>query len=334
MLPRLAEAVGSLFGDRLAGAASFARTAAQIALVAAVTLAVVRAALALTSLRYGWETALVVRCPRCRRLVADPDTRACPSGHPVRFPRGAARRESRRRRFHGLRRVVASSRVALPASVAVAAAAGFLVCGVARVEGAVASLAASAAYLFFLAAVTVGALAVAPGSRGPTERAVHAGAAAACLVPAIVLALLARAFEPPRPRAIGSLWSTPTALYVSTGGRRARRVADARSEVEALLVDVRAPAFGIVWRGLDGFRSGERVVRWRGRGGFSARLLSRWGDPLSRRGVLLGRSTETVRLPPNVKVWIVARPGDIRFTTEGSFDRALPRASGPPRRTG
>ena len=94
MLPRLAEAVESLFGGRLAPVAAFARGAASVTLALAIALPLLRAALSFTAFRYGWETALVVRCPRCRRLVADPDVGICPAGHPIRFPPGAARRES------------------------------------------------------------------------------------------------------------------------------------------------------------------------------------------------------------------------------------------------
>lgn len=319
MLPRLAEAIETLFGGRIAPVAGFLRTTAQIALAAAILLPLLKVALSLTAFRYGWETALVVRCPRCRRLVADPEARTCPGGHPVRFPPGAAARESRRRQFHRLRRAARSYRFVLPAAVVFAAAAGFRACGVARVEGSLATISASLAYLFFVAALALAALALSPMRRGAPERLLHAGTAAACLLPALVLALFARAFEPPRPRPIGNLWSTPTALYVSTGGR-ARRVGEPRMEMEALLVDARAPAFGIMWQGLEGFRSGQRVVKWKGRGGFMARLLARWASPLSKRGVFLARSTRIVPLPPNVKVWIVTEPGRIRFTTEGNFD--------------
>lgn len=91
-------------------------------------------------------------------------------------------------------------------------------------------------------------------------------------------------------------------------------------EVEALLVEARAPAFGIVWQGLEGFRSRSRVIKWTGRGGLTARLLSRWASPLSRRGVFLSRSTRMVPLPPNVKIWIVSEPGSIRFTPESDHD--------------
>lgn len=319
MLPRLAEAVESLFGGRLAPVAGFFRGAASVTLAFAIALPVLRAALSFTAFRYGWETGLVVRCPRCRRLVADPDVRTCPSGHPIRFPPGAARRETRRRRFHRLARAAASYRFALPIAIALGAVAGFLACGVSRVEGSLATLTASGGYLFFAAALALAALAASPGPRGVAERVLHAWTAAACLLPAIVLALLGRAFEPPRPRAIGYVWSTPTAFYASTGGR-GRRLGDPQMEIEALLVEAHAPAFGIVWQGLQGFRSRARVIRWTGRGGFTARLLWRFASPLSRRGVFLSRSTRAVPLPPNVKIWIVSEPGRIRFTTEEGHD--------------
>jgi hypothetical protein len=338
MLPRLAEAFESLFGGGLAPAAGFARTTAIIALVAAIAIPLARATLSFTALRYGWETALVVRCPKCRRLAADPEVRTCPAGHPIRFPTGAAGRELRRRRFHRLRRAAAYYRFLLPLAIVLSAILGFHVCGVPRVEGLLATFAASVGYLFFAAALALAALALSAKPRGPTERVLHAGTAVLCLAPAMVLALLARAFEPPRPRPIGHLWSTPTALYLSAGGR-ARRVGDPRMEMEAILVDARAPAFGIVWEGLEGLRSGERVIKWKGRGGRTARLLSRWAGPLSRRGIFLARSTQMVPLPPNVKVWIVSEPGKVRFTTGLELDLtppapAPPRELSPPRRSG
>jgi hypothetical protein len=334
MLPRLAEAVESLFGGGLRPAAAFLRAIAEVVLVAAVVLLLLRTALSFAAFRHGWETALVVRCPRCRRLAADPEARTCPAGHPIRFPAGAAEREKRRRRFHLLRRTAGAYRFLLPLAIALAAVAGFHACGVTRVEGPLATLAAAAAYLFFSAALALAAFALSPRPRGPTERLLHAATAGLCLVPAFVLALLGRGFEPPRARAIGSLWSTPTALYVSPGGR-ARRVGDAAPEVEALLVEARAPAFGVVWQGLEGFRKSSRVVKWRGRGGFIARFLSRWAAPLSRRGVFLARSTRIVPLPPNVRVWIVSAPGTIRFATDGNFDLNPPAPrSAPLPRTG
>jgi hypothetical protein len=199
-------------------------------------------------------------------------------------------------------------------------------------EGPLAGLCASIAYLFFVAALALAALAASPGRRGAPERILLTTIAAGSLLPAIALGLLAGAFEPPRPREIGSVWTTPTALYLSTGGR-ARRVGGPGTEVEALLVEARAPAFGVVWQGLEALRVGGRVIRWRGRGGFTARVLSRWANPLSRRGVFLARSSLTVRLAPNEKVWIVSEPGRIRLSTAGSFD-LRPAPPAPLRRTG
>jgi len=336
MLPRLAEAIETLFGGRLAPAAGFVRTTAVVALVLAIAIPLLRAALSFTAYRYGWETAPVVRCPRCRHLTADPEVRKCPSGHPIRFPAGALERERRRRRFHPFHRAAAAYRIVLPVAIALFAILGFRACGVERVEGSLATFAASVGYLFFAAALAVSALALSARPRGPAERLLHAGTAALCFLPAMVLALLARGFEPPTPRVIGNLWSTPTALYLSTGDR-ARRAGDPRMEMEALLVDARAPAFGVVWEGLEGFRSGERIVKWKGRGGMTARLLARWAGPLSQRGVFLARSTQMVPLPSNVKVWIVSEPGKVRFTTDPKLDLATlsppqpPEPSPPPR---
>lgn len=328
MLARLARAFESFFGGALAPAADLFRGVAQIALVAIVLFAALRAALSFTAYRNGWETALVVRCPRCRRLVADPEAPACPSGHAVRFPRGAAQREERRRRFPRLRRAAAAYPFLVPAATAIAAALGFRACGVARVDGPLATLTASAAYLFFAAAVVLAGLALSPGRRGLAERALLGGTTLSVLVPAFALALLARGFEPPRPRSIGSIWTTPTATYVSTGGR-ARRVGEAAPQGEALLVEARAPAFGIVWQGVKGFEVRGELVKWRGRGGALARFLDRWAAPLSRRGVFLSRSTRTVPLPANRRVWIVSEPGAIRFSEDGGFDLAAPGSTSP-----
>lgn len=326
MLPRLARAIESLFGGGLASAAGFLRGAAQLALVAAVAVPLVRAALAFTAFRYGWETAVVVRCRRCRLLVADPESGTCPNGHAVRFPAMAAAKERWRRRFHRSRRIVASYGFVLPVFLAVASVVAFRASGAARVEGSLAAICASAAFLFFAAALALAGFGLSPRPRGSTDRILHAGIAVLCLGPALVLSLLARGFEPPRPRAIGHVWSTPAALYLSWGGK-ARRVGEAAGHVEAHLVDVRAPAFGIVWQGLTGVRASHRFIPWRGRGGSASRFLERWAASLSRRGVFLSRARRTVPLPANVRVWIVSASGRVRFTPGGDHD--LERASVP-----
>jgi len=242
----------------------------------------------------------------------------------VRFPAGAAAKERWRRRFHRVRRIAASYSFLLPAFLAVASVVLFRTAGVARVEGSLAAICASASFLFFAAALALAGFALTPRPRGAADRVVHAGIALLSLGPALALALLARGFEPPRPRAIGNLWATPTALYLSSGGR-ARRVGEPADHVEAHLVDLRAPAFGIVWQGLTGMDAGPRFIRWRGRGGSTSRFLERWAAPLSRRGVFLARSRRSVPLPANVRVWIVSAPSGIQFTPAGDHDLpALP----------
>ena len=334
MLPRLAQALETLFGEALRPATGLLRTAAVFALAAAVAFSLIRAARALRAFRLGWETAPVVRCPRCRRLVADPELRECPSGHAIRFPRGAAERDSRRRRFPRFYRVTASAAFVVPPLVALLTAAGFRLTRAAQMDGPLASLTASAAFLFLAAALALAGLAFSPRSRSWPERSLLAATSILCLFPALLLSLLARGFEPEKPRAIGHLWSTPTALYVSWGGR-GHRVGEPASEIDAEVVSVRAPALGIVWEGLARFRAAGRVVPWRGRGGFLARFLERWADPLSRRGVFLQKSTRSLFVPPNVRTWIVSEPGKIRFGPEGGFDLApATPALAPLRRNG
>src|SRR6202035_2496440 len=113
------------------------------------------------------------------------------------------------------------------------------------------------------------------------------------------LALMAQWIEPPAREPLGSLWTTPTATYVSAGRGRARRVAGAASDVEAMLVEVRVPALGVVWQGLGGFRVGGAAVLWHGRGGWLARRLEGWAVPLTAHGVWLGRFDQRVPLPAN-----------------------------------
>jgi hypothetical protein len=192
-------------------------------------------------------------------------------------------------------------------------------------EGSLATLTAALAYLFLASAVGLASLALTARPRGFTERALPAAVSVLCLLPAFVLALLARGFEPARPRTIGHIWKTPTALYASSSSdSRGRRVGEPSAEIEAELVDVQAPAFGVVWEGLARFRAGGSVVKWRGEGGTAARLLERWAAPLARRGVFLQRSNQSIFLPPNVRTWIVSEPGKIRFRSGGDFDLTRP----------
>ena len=65
-----------------------------------------------------------------------------------------------------------------------------------------------------------------PPGRSAAARVVAGMLGAVCLPPALVLLFFTRAADPPRPLVIGTLWQTPTALYVSSGDR-ARRESDA-----------------------------------------------------------------------------------------------------------
>src|SRR5713101_8432868 len=98
MIPRLAHALEALFGPSLSTAGAGLSRAALVALIAAITIALVRALLAAAARRYGWERSWIVRCPGCGRLVADPSQTTCPSGHPIRFPPGAAHSSATRGR--------------------------------------------------------------------------------------------------------------------------------------------------------------------------------------------------------------------------------------------
>jgi hypothetical protein len=135
-----------------------------------------------------------------------------------------------------------------------------------------------------------------------------------CLAPALVLALLARAFEPAVERDIGSLWTTPSALYVSSG-RRSRREAPVVDRLDAITVDAWLPGLGTVWAGLEAFHAAGREIPWRGAGGTSARLAGRWLWSSGGTGPVR-RSVQTLRLEPNRRVRILASRERIRFAPE------------------
>jgi len=313
MIPRLAHALEALFGPSLSTAGAGLSRAATVALVAAITIALVRAALALAARRYGWERSWIVRCPGCGKLVADPRQAACPSGHPVRFPPGAARvLESRGRRTR------AAALYAILLSVAVAASA-FLVYMWLRVGNLASPLArvtAACAFFFFLAALYAADFALSARPRGAGARLLHGVVALACLTPFLVLAPLSRAFEPMLGQAEGALWSTPAGIYVSDA--RSRRLFPAAPAIEARLVEARLPALDWQWRGLTGFRLGSSEQPWRGSGGTFARWLDGSADTLRRHGVEVRRSTEEIPLPPNVRVRIVRREQGFAFEPESA----------------
>ncbi|MDQ6893135.1 MAG: hypothetical protein M3167_10695 [Acidobacteriota bacterium] len=177
-----------------------------------------------------------------------------------------------------------------------------------------AALAGCSGYLFFAASLLFAAVALAPSGRSAAARVVAGMLGAVCLPPALVLLFFSRAADPPRPLVIGTLWQTPTALYVASGGR-ARRESDSAAPVEADLVEARSAIFGLSRQGLAGFRSGGHAIPWRGDGGLGSRIAARWPAALSGPLFSVGRSSRPIAMHPNERVWILRGPGGIVFST-------------------
>jgi hypothetical protein len=308
MFPRLAHALEILLGPSLATASATLARAATVALAAVVTIALARAALSIAARRYGWERAWIVRCPGCGGLVADPRQATCAAGHKLRFPPGASRAAD----WRGKRgRALAFYSILLSLAVAAAAFGAHSWLRIGAPGSPLSRLCGAAAYFFFLAALYAGDFALSPRPRGAGARLLHVGLALACLTPFLFLALLSRAFEPGERRVEGTLWATPSGVYISDG--RARRLGPPAAAIQARLVEARLPAIDLEWRGLAGFRVGAEEVPWRGRGGFLARWLERSAESIRGRGILVRRFTEEVPLPPNIPVGIVRLPEGFEF---------------------
>lgn len=303
MLSRFARVVEGVFGSSASSAAALLTTIATILLVAAVALSLARAAFALRAWRHGWEQGVMVRCRRCARLAADPEVPVCPEGHPVRFPLTALRRESLRRRLGRWRRAAMAYPIALSAGLATLAGVAYLGLRVGRLRSPLAEMAASLAFLFCLALLYAAWQALSPDASGWGSRGLHGALAGMLAIPVIFLGSLSRSFEPAEARALGHLWSTPTAVYVSTGGR-AQRVGPAADRVEALIVEARAPAAGVLWQGIKSLRFGEVEIPWKGSGGWTARWLDRFAQEPGQSGLLVRDSVES-GVPPNVRVQIL-----------------------------
>jgi len=311
MIPRLGQALESLFGPSLGSVAVTLARAAAIALGAAVTIALVRAAVALAARRHGWERAWIVRCPACGRLVADPRQPSCPLGHRISFPPGSARAAQGRGRRA---RMAALYSILLSLAVAGAAFAVYLWLGLGGPATPLSRVCAASAYFFFLIALYAADFALSARPRGAGARLLHGLLALACLTPFLALFFLSRALEPASGRIEGKLWATPAGVYVQDG--RARRLGPTATAVEARMVEARLPALEISWQGLTRFRLGALEQPWRGRGGTFARFLDRSAETLRGRGILVRRFSEEVPLPPNLKVRIVRRAEGFRFEPE------------------
>jgi hypothetical protein len=213
---------------------------------------------------------------------------------------------------------VATAALVIAAATVVAAVA----CRIGEAAPPLAAIPAAIGFLFFAGAASAAARAASPAARGRVDRAVSVAAALLLLVPAGVGLALSRGLDPPAPRVIGSLWTTPTALYVAGGVRdtRARREGPPATEVRADVVTAKSLLFGVTWTGIARFSGGGPPFPWRGRGGRLARLLDRFGP--SPGGALLSveRTRVDVATPPNVRVWIFRSPAEVRFTSATRTD--------------
>ncbi|MEO8189387.1 MAG: hypothetical protein ABI682_03515 [Acidobacteriota bacterium] len=320
MIPTAARGLERLFGAALSPAVGALRVAALIALALVVLTALAGLASAVASRRYGWETGTVVRCRRCGRLAADPAQPACPEGHPVRFPSGAARREERRR-AHGNSHLVFSSAAAVAdGAIVVAALVGARAFRIADAAAPpLAAIAGAGGFLFLAGALLAAARAVSPAGHGPIGRVLAAVAGSAALAPALFFLVLTRAADPPAPRTLGSLWRTPAALYVSDGGK-ARRELPAGEPLEAEVVTVASAPLGFSWEGLSHLRAAGQQVPWRGRTGSTARTLERFPGVLGALGFSFSRGWRPVSAPVNERIWIVRGTSGIAFSTVADRD--------------
>ena len=176
-----------------------------------------------------------------------------------------------------------------------------------------AAMAGSAGYVFFAASLLLAGVALSPAATSAVSRILSATLAALGLAPALVLLFFARATDPPLPVVIGSVWQTPSALYVSSGGR-GRREADSAEPVEAEIVEARSGLFGLSQQGLAGFRAAGRTIPWRGEDGISSRLAARWPQALSGPLFSVTRTVRSVEMRPNERLWILRGPAGVTFT--------------------
>jgi hypothetical protein len=319
-----AEWIDRLLGPALLPLAALAGVAAAALAAVAVGLALWRAFLAFGTWRYGWEEAPVVRCPVCGALAADPENPLCGNGHPVRFPPGARVRAAWRRTLRPWSGAIAALQTVACLLLAIAAAATWLVAGTSARRLAAAALAGGLASLVASGAVLAALAAIAPGGRGIASRVLHLAVALLLCLPAAALSVLSSALDSPEPRIVGSLWSTPTAVYVEGARGKGRRLGGAAPKAVARIVEVRLPGAGALWQGVSRIEAGGASARWRGERGLSARLLGVVAAPETSSTAFVRERAVDLELPVNRKVWVVRRGEKI------SFDPAAPGDLPPP----
>jgi hypothetical protein len=329
VLPSLAEWIDRIFGPSLAPLAALLRLAAAVAVALAVAAALLRAFWALGAWRYGWEEAPVVRCPACGGVAADPDHPTCPAGHPVRFPPGAALGADWRRRSARWRGVLAGVRgtTALLLAAAAIAAWGLIGPGARRLAAAV--LPAAAASLLFSGAIFALLGAISPARRGVVGRLLLLQLAAVLAVGALPLALVASAVDSPEARIVGSVWATPTAIYLEADRGEGIRAGPAVARAEARIVELRLPGGGPIWQGLAEVRAAGASTKWPGERGVPARLLGSMAAAADSPTAFLRERWETLELPVNRKVWIVRRGEHLRFDAREPGDLPARGRPGP-----
>lgn len=313
MISRFLRALGSFAGPSLSPAAQALRQAALIALAATLVLAAVRILLGWRRRRYGWRQGLLVECPRCGRRAADAEAPRCPEGHEVVFPRGEAVHQRRRRMSRAPARAFAYA-VALDAAVAGAAVAAFLALGLRGPEGPLPQSLAALAFLFALCALYALAVGLSPRARGIGSRLLHLVLAAACALPALVLALLACASRPPAEALLAEIWGNPAGVYLRENGRT-RRVAPASAVVRARTLQIDADDWDYHRETLLSITASGTEVPWPVRGAVSRFLVS-GRKFLGRHGFTYRNAEESITLSPNRPVAIRALDHRLRFVPE------------------
>jgi len=225
------------------------------------------------------------------------------------------------RAARALRRLsfAAAGGAALLAAATIVAA---VACRIAEAAPPLAAIPAAAAFLFFAGAAAAAARAASPLPRSGLDRALATAAALLLLVPAGAGLALSRGLDPPAPRVIGSLWTTPTALYVARGVRGGwpRREGPPAAEVHADVVTAKSLLFGVTWTGIARLTGGAQPFPWRGTGGRAARLLDRFGPRPGGALLSVERTRVDVATPPNVRVWIERSPAGVRFVSSADRD--------------
>jgi hypothetical protein len=198
---------------------------------------------------------------------------------------------------------------------------------------ALAGAAGASGFLLFSAGAAAFLRASSTAPRAALDRGASGLAGAFVIFPAMMLLALARAADPAPPQTIGSLWATPTALYVANGkeARRAHRVLPAApASIAADVVVAQCPLFALRWTGLAGFAAGGTEIPWSGSGGSRARLVARLPSRTLSPFFTVDETRVVVATPPNARIWIVRSAGGILFSADTDLHPAFD-AGGPER---